>query len=161
MTMRNEPYLVPGVPKGRFGRRDVLLRDRTAVVGYDPAFGQGWGTPSYTATEGERNPKDIFTALWHNKSVIGLVTIVCAVAAIAISALLPPRYTAQGMLTLSNPPVYMPQLGVQLPPTPPDMALARSQAQILTSRSVLESVARTLKLDENPDLNPYLQDPDP
>lgn len=162
---RNEPFLGAGNPRFRALRRpserDVVIYDRPPVPGFDPTYGFQWAPPPGDMGTAGRGPKDVFLSLWRNKAWIGTAMLACAVAAVALASTMPVRYSAKGLLALDTKPVYMPQLGMQLPPMPPDPTAARSEAQILSSPAMVGAVARNLKLDQNPDLNPYLQDPGP
>lgn len=106
----------------------------------------------------EKTIAQIFLTLWRRKGVIAIATLLSAAIAYIISLQMEPRFMGQGVLAIETRPLYMPQLGTQQPFIP-DTNLARSEAQILRSRELVESVARQLQLDRDPDLNPFLVEP--
>lgn len=119
--------------------------------------------PSARGAEGvayppERSLGQIFSVLWRRKFLILASALVVGLASYLISLQLVPRFLAQGVLAIETRPLYMPQLGTVVPPMPPDAATARSEAQILKSRELIETVSRRLKLDEDPELNPYIRE---
>jgi capsular exopolysaccharide synthesis family protein len=97
--------------------------------------------------------------LWRRKFRIAAAMVVCGFVAYAVSYLVTPRYFAESIVAIQTKPIYIPQLGMPQPPQALDTSIPRSEAQILNSREIIEKSARQLHLDEDPDLNPYLQDP--
>lgn len=96
--------------------------------------------------------------LWQRKYMILGVMLACGLLAYTISYMLTPRYFAEGILAVQNQPLYFAQLGTPNPPQQMDPSIPRSEAQILNSRSLLEKTARQLRLDRDPDLNPYISE---
>ncbi len=106
----------------------------------------------------ERTLGQIFGLLWRRKFLIAASALVVGIVGYLVSLQLSPRFLSQGVIAIETRPLYMPQLGTVVPPTPADIAMARSEAQILRSRELLENVSRRLKLDQDPDLNPYIRE---
>jgi polysaccharide biosynthesis transport protein len=99
----------------------------------------------------------IFGLLWRRKFLILASAFIVGILGYLVSLQLSPRFLAQGVIAIETRPLYMPQLGTVVPPVPADTAMARSEAQILRSRELIETVSRRLKLDEDPELNPYIR----
>jgi len=129
----------------------------------DPSMSELALYPSARGAEGvayppERSLGQIFSVLWRRKFLILASALFVGICSYLISLQLVPRFLAQGVLAIETRPLYMPGLGTSLPPMMPDTALARSEAQILKSRELIETVSRRLKLDEDPELNPYIRE---
>ncbi len=142
---------------------------RSRAVTEDGFYGRMDGPPGYpprliTMADGdsqERTLGSIFSALWSRKLLIASCMLGAGVLAYAVALTMPVRYSSQGVLAIDSRSLYMPQLGSPMQPVAPDTAVARSEAQILTSRALLETVARKLQLDQDPDLNPFIQEATP
>lgn len=130
--------------------------DPYAYAGY--GRGQGGGGRGGHGQQ-ERHLSEIFRNLWRRKFTILGGMAVCAVAAYIVAASMTPRYSTGGMLAVETRPLFIPQIGVQPQPWAPDVTIPRTEVQVLRSRDLIESVARTLHLDQQPDLNPYAQEP--
>lgn len=103
-----------------------------------------------------RSLGQIFSVLWRRKYRILAAAVGCALLAYTVSFLMTPRYYSEGILAVQTRPIYLPQLGMAAPPQSLDITIPRSEAQVLKSRSLVDKVAHQLRLDGDPDLNPYL-----
>ncbi len=139
---------------------------------YDPRYqgggGYGPGGPGGFASGGgyggqppaqERSLGEIFRNLWRRKWTIFAGMMVCGVIAYIVASSMAPRYSAGGMLAVETRPLFIPQIGVQPQPWAPDVSIPRTEVQVLRSRDLVETVARKLNLDREPDLNPYAVEP--
>lgn len=153
----------------RFGRNHALLSGpgRQWLAAGQPRFvgPQGFddfyedyfaGTQAPPAEPRGRTIGQMAALLWRRKYLVLGVMLVCGLVAYTVSYLVTPRYTAEGVLAVQNQPLYFAQLGTPNPPNAMDPSIPRSEAQILNSRSLLEKTARQLRLDRDPDLNPFL-----
>lgn len=118
------------------------------------AFGRGPAPEPQARSLGQ-----MAAILWHHKFRILGAMLACGFVAYAISFMITPRYYAEGVVAIQTHPVYIPQLGMPTPPQALDPSVPRSEAQILTSRQILEAAARQLNLNKDPDFNPYLEGP--
>ncbi len=140
-------------------------RQEPAPYGYgqqefDPRAFAAYAQAAYNGgAPQERNMSEIFRNLWRRKMTILGGMLACAVVAYIVAAMMPPRYMAGGMLAVETRPLFIPQIGVQPTPWAPDVSIPRTEVQVLRSRDLVESVARKLNLDQQPDLNSYVEDP--
>jgi len=160
----------PPSHSGRFGRNPPPLppsRQWSAPIPryvgseFDEFYGDEFmQAPRGVSAEGQtRTLAQMAAILWRRKFRIAAAMVVCGFLAYAVSYLLTPRYFAEGLVAIQTRPIYIPQLGMPAPPPALDPSVPRSEAQILNSRQLIEQSARQLHLDEDPDLNPYLEDP--
>jgi len=126
--------------------------------GYGPG-GHGPGASGAQQPGQERSLGEIFRNLWRRKFTILGGMFACAAIAYVVAASMAPRYTAGGMLAVETRPLFIPQIGVQPQPWAPDVSIPRTEVQVLRSRDLVETVARKLNLDREPDLNPYAVEP--
>ncbi len=128
---------------------------------YDPRAYANFAQSAYSGGQAnqERNLSEIFRNLWRRKMTIFAGMFICAVIAYIVASTIAPRYLAGGMLAVETRPLFIPQIGVQPQPWAPDVSIPRTEVQVLRSRDLVESVARKLNLDREPDLNPYIQEP--
>ncbi len=138
---------------------EPAFQHTTAPVLYDEFHEE----PPLFVDHGPDDPRSrtlshILRVLWRRKAIISVAMLVCGVLAFVISLMLTPRYMSEGIVAIETRPLYMPQLGSQMPPLAIDPTIPRTEAQILKSRGLLEAVARQLGLDKDPDLNPFLRD---
>ncbi|HEX6962693.1 MAG TPA: polysaccharide biosynthesis tyrosine autokinase [Lacipirellula sp.] len=108
---------------------------------------------------GEISLSQVLAALWRRKMLIIGSMLFLGFVGLVISQQFTPKYLSQGIMAIDARPTYLPQLGNTMAPFAPDSAAVRSEAQILTSRELIEDVARKLSLDKNPEFNPELQEP--
>jgi capsular exopolysaccharide synthesis family protein len=106
----------------------------------------------------DRGLGQMLSLIWHRKFRVLAAMIGCSLIAYTISYMMTPRYYSEGILAVETRPIYLPQLGMAAPPQSLDITVPRSEAQILKSRSLIDAVSHELKLDDDPDLNPYLSD---
>jgi capsular exopolysaccharide synthesis family protein len=128
---------------------------------YDPRYqgsGYGGGYGAQPPAQ-ERSLGEIFRNLWRRKFTILGGMFACALIAYIVALTIAPRYTAGGMLAVETRPLFIPQIGVQPQPWAPDVSIPRTEVQVLRSRDLVETVARKLNLDREPDLNPYAVEP--
>jgi polysaccharide biosynthesis transport protein len=145
----------PGALEHRPSSRNGLVEAEAYEASLYPSPRGGGEHIPYPA---ERTLGQIFGLLWRRKFLILASALVVGIVGYLISLQLSPRFLAQGVIAIETRPLYMPQLGTVVPPQPADLAMARSEAQILRSRELIETVSRRLKLDEDPDLNPYIRE---
>lgn len=128
---------------------------------YDPRAYAAYAQSAYTGGQAgqERNMSEIFRNLWRRKMTILAGMFVCAVLAYVFALTIAPRYSAGGMLAVETRPLFIPQIGVQPQPWAPDVSIPRTEVQVLRSRDLVESVARSLQLDREPSINPYAREP--
>jgi capsular exopolysaccharide synthesis family protein len=133
---------------------------RYAGTEFDEFYGEDFASARGAAPEPQsRTLAQMAAILWRRKFRIAAAMLVCGFLAYAISYLMTPRYFAESIVAIQTKPIYIPQLGMPQPPQALDPSVPRSEAQILNSREIIEKSARQLHLDDDPDLNPYLQDP--
>lgn len=158
----------PPSHSGRFGRnppqlpasRQWMPAPRYAGSEFDEFYADDFASQrGGTAEPQSRTLAQMAAILWRRKFRIATAMLVCGFLAYAVSYLMTPRYFAESIVAIQTKPIYIPQLGMSPPPPALDPSVPRSEAQILNSRELLEKSARQLHLDEDPDLNPYLQDP--
>ena len=111
-----------------------------------------------TWPSGEVSLNQVIAALWRRKYMILGVMLLFGFVGFVIAQQLTPKHMAQGILAIDARPTFLPQLGNAMAPLAPDAAAVRSEAQILSSRELLEDVARKLNLDRVPEFNPELQE---
>jgi polysaccharide biosynthesis transport protein len=97
--------------------------------------------------------------LWRHRIVIVTVAMLFMVLTGVYVATRKPMYTSEGALVIGVQKLMIP--GVEALSTPTgDIAVIRSEMGVLSSRTVLQEVAATLDLDNNPEFNPLLQPED-
>ncbi|HTI86862.1 MAG TPA: polysaccharide biosynthesis tyrosine autokinase [Alphaproteobacteria bacterium] len=132
---------------------------RYAGPEFEDFYGDEYMARAAAPDSGSRTLAQMAGVLWRHKFRILAAMAVCGALAYMVSFALTPRFMSTGIIAIQTRPIYLQQLGMAQPPQQLDPSIPRSEAQILTSRSLLESVAKQLHLDEDPDLNPYLEDP--
>lgn len=145
--------LKPRVPRRR-SRRDEFEGEYIALPA--PA---GMQRPRPAS---EISLTQVFAALWRRKFLILGTMLLLGLIGFVAAQQATPKYLAQGVMAIDARPTYLPQIGLgnnALPPMGPDAAAVRSEAQILTSRELLADVAKTLRLNEDPEFNTALQEP--
>ncbi|HEY4134824.1 MAG TPA: polysaccharide biosynthesis tyrosine autokinase [Alphaproteobacteria bacterium] len=172
--------LVEGNRPSRHGEREIdhyaqgyderFRPDRPQPPGYGGGYGGGgyggggYGGGGYGGGYGrqgghERSLGDIFNSLWRRKFAILGGMLAAAVVAYVVASSMTPRYATSGMLAVETRPLFIPQIGVQPQPWAPDISIPRTEVQVLRSRDLIETVARKLNLDRDPEFNPYAQEP--
>lgn len=157
----NAAVAIPGnsIPSNRLNANTVFRRP---LRNYDNDF-EGDFTELPTRgihrheSRGDLTVGQIFTALWRHKGTIILVMLCTAAIAFIGTSQINPIYLAQGIVSIDARPTYLPQLGGMSAPILTDIGMVRSEAQILSSRELIEDVARQLRLDLNPEFNPNLR----
>ncbi len=92
--------------------------------------------------------------------LIALCALCGAVAAVALSTLLPRLYTASSKITIAGESFAIPELqGVLRSDKSDPMLFARTELQALSSRQLLRQVAGELSLDKLPEFNAALRRP--
>ncbi|MGE5537047.1 MAG: GumC family protein [Gemmatimonas sp.] len=132
---------------------------RYAGPEFDEFYGEDYMPRAAAPESGNRTLAQMAGILWRHKFRILAAMLVSGALAYMLSFAITPRFMSLGVIAIQTRPIYIPQLGMAQPPQQLDPSVPRSEAQILTSRGLLESVAKQLHLDEDPDLNPYLEDP--
>jgi len=100
---------------------------------------------------------DLARALWRNAPAIALAVLVVAVAAAAIVHSMRPYYVADGALVIGSRKATIPELQSALLTPSGDLSVVRSEVSVLTSRTVLQDVARRLDLARNPEFNSQMR----
>ena len=141
-------------------QRDQRLRISVPRTRYqDDDFDDFYGAPPQSAPNGpDRGLGQMMSLIWHRKFKVIAAMVGCSLIAYTISYMMTPRYYAEGILAVETRPIYLPQLGMAAPPQSLDITVPRSEAQILKSRGLVDQVSHELNLDDDPDLNPYLND---
>ena len=97
--------------------------------------------------------------LWRHRIVIVTAAVLFMVLTGLYVATRKPMYTSEGALVIGAQQLMIP--GVEALSTPTgDIAVIRSEMGVLSSRTLLQEVAATLHLDNNPEFNPLLQPED-
>ena len=100
---------------------------------------------------------ELFRVLWRHAHILLAAALACAVLAVAVGRLLPPRYDAQGILRIDTQEVTIPELQTVRESESRNPWQARSEATVLTSRELVESAVRALDLAADPAFNPDLR----
>jgi len=101
----------------------------------------------------------VVQGLWRHRVVIGTVAIVFIVLTGVFVATRKPLYTSEGAIVVGVQKLMIP--GVEALSTPTgDIAVIRSEMGVLQSRTLLNEVAATLHLENNPEFNPLLRPKD-
>ena len=99
-------------------------------------------------------------AIWRSRWLV----LVCLVASLAVASVvvksLPKRYTATGLLALETQQPTIPELKDILAAASADSAIVRSEAEVLSSRALAETVVRYLALETLEEFNPKLAKPE-
>src|SRR5713226_8314812 len=98
--------------------------------------------------------------LWRRRFVIAGITLMLVIGVYALVKQLPQEFAAQGMLQMEASPFALsePQGAVGGPTV--DLANVRSATEVLRSWDLLAETARKLKLQDDPEFNPTLPNPD-
>src|SRR5262245_20199881 len=112
------------------------------------------------APESDMNIAALLGTLWRRKGLIVALAVVCLVGAYVVCKMLTPKYTALGGLVIESQRLTVPELQGALAEYQIDSSVVRSEAQILQSRGLLESVAKQLNLRRHREFNPEI-DPVP
>lgn len=100
---------------------------------------------------------DIVQALRRRAWLCLTAAVVMAAIGFTIGKLRTPAYTAEGLMVIETSRLNIPELQTIQSERAADPWGGRSQAQVLTSRAVIEAVVRKLQLDQLPEFNPNLQ----
>lgn len=98
--------------------------------------------------------------LWRRRGVILATVGLLVVVAVVAAKLLPPKYVAEGLLTIDTRQVTIPELQNAISGPLVDAAIGRTEARVLASRGLAERVARKLRLENDPEFNPTLSGAD-
>src|SRR5260221_3912541 len=108
----------------------------------------------------ELKMKQLLEVLWRRRLAITGVTLLLVIGVYVLVKQLPLAYTAQGMLQMEASPFAFTEPQGALGGPTVDLANVRSATAVLRSWSLLADVAKKLKLQDNPEFNPLLPDPD-
>src|SRR5262245_29032481 len=108
----------------------------------------------------ELKVKQLLAVLWRRRFVIAGMTLLLVIGIYVVVKQLPREYTAQGMLQMEASPFALTDPQGSLGGPTVDLANVRSATAVLSSWSLLTDVAKKLNLQDNPEFNPMLPDPD-
>jgi capsular exopolysaccharide synthesis family protein len=98
-------------------------------------------------------------AIWRHRILIGGMALLFMVLTGVYIARQKPLYGSEGAIVIASRKVMIP--GIEAIQTPTgDIAIIRSEMGVLQSRTLLQEVAATLHLDQNPEFNPLLRPKD-
>ncbi|HYD32633.1 MAG TPA: GNVR domain-containing protein [Azospirillaceae bacterium] len=104
----------------------------------------------------EQGVFQVATVLWRRKLLIAGMLAVSVAAAVGAKLVLPPKFTADGLVMIDTRQLTIPELQTAVSGLLVDASVSRSEARVLESWGLAEKVARTLHLDKDPDFNPNL-----
>src|SRR5690242_10252103 len=107
----------------------------------------------------ELKVKQLLEILWRRRLIISGVTLLLVVGVYILVKQLPQTYTAQGMLQMEASPFAFTEPQGPLGGPTVDLANVRSATAVLRSWNLLAEVAKKLNLQDNPEFNPMLPDP--
>jgi polysaccharide biosynthesis transport protein len=107
---------------------------------------------------GDSSISDLLRSLWRHRLLILVVMFVCGVVAFIVARQMPERYIAQGVMSVETRQIAMPGIGSFMMPGAVDTTSTRSDAQIIKSRAMADTVAGRLKLTLDPEFNPALRE---
>ena len=110
----------------------------------------------FTLGENEPGGWDILRQLWRRKLLITGVTILMAGVGIAAVTLMSPRYTAEARVLLGVQDRKVTNVQSVLEGLVPNDSNIRSEAFLISSRSMARQVGYRLALDKSPAFNPFL-----
>ncbi len=107
---------------------------------------------------GDSSISDLLRSLWRHRLLILVVMFVCGVLAFIVARQMPERYVSQGVMSVETRQIAMPGIGSFMMPGAVDTTSTRSDAQIIKSRAMADTVAGRLKLTLDPEFNPALRE---
>lgn len=98
-------------------------------------------------------PLELLQQLWRRKWTLTLGAVVIATAACTITSALPGSFTSEGLILVEDrAPPSIPELNAPAANAPPGPNRVRTEADIIRSRKIAESVVRQLQLADRPEL---------
>lgn len=110
----------------------------------------------FSVSEPEPGGWEVLRQLWRRKLLIAGVTVVMAGVAIAAVTLMSPRYTAEARVLLGVQDRKVTNVQSVLEGLVPNDSNIRSEAFLISSRSMARQVGYRLALDKSPEFNPFL-----
>ncbi len=102
---------------------------------------------------------DLTRSLWRRRRLILAIVLPLMIVTLVIVEQMPKSFTAEGSMVIGARKFMIPELQALTMPTG-DAAIVRSEVAVLRSRTLLQTVAKQLRLDQVPEFNPSLRPAD-
>jgi len=116
--------------------------------------------PPVLAPPGGDETSQILRKLWRRKLLIGTVAGGCLLAGLVASKSMTPRYSAEARLMVGIESPNLANIEAVLKGLAVTSDTLQSESYVIASRAVAQRVVERLKLDEDPEFNPALRQPE-
>lgn len=95
--------------------------------------------------------------LWRHRTTIFLVTLVFAIASVAVAKLIPTYYAAEARVLVGVPPLKVLNIESILSDMNPDADRIQNESYVVQSREVASAVVSRMALRNDPEFNPFIE----
>ncbi len=136
------------------------MRDlRPVPIQAPPQPPQIWPEPAFAAYSAPQpGLEDVLRKMWSRKLLIAGITLACVVAGAVASAVITPRFQAESRVLVGVQAPRVLNVDSILSGLTANSETLQSEAYVVTSRTMMETVARRLELDRTAEFNPALRE---